>query len=194
MAENKRPKGRGDKVNKKQEARNRLFVDNYLQDFNATRAYLEEVNANVQPLSAGSLAGRLLQDTKVQEYLKQRLDERKQALHIDQSYVVRKLLEIVESDYVGTIQHVTERELEQIPANVRKLIQSIKLLKTKNLHESNGNTHETETEKYEVTFMSKDKALELLGRHTGTFAKDNVQGQYDMGRMGFTDALKTLDI
>lgn len=194
MTENKRPKGRKGKVNIKQENVRRMFVDNYLKDFNASRAYREVISADVTPASAGSLAGRLLLDVKIQEYLKQRLDERKQMLHIDQSYVVRKLLEIVESDYVGTISHVTARELEQIPEDVRKLIQSIKLLKTKNSHESNGNTHETETEKYEVTFMSKDKALELLGRHTGTFAKDNVQGQYDMGRMGFTDALKTLDI
>ena len=177
--------------NKKVDNYRKAFVDNYLNDFNAKRAYLEVINSKVTPESAAALASKLLNDLNVQQYLSEKLNERKQQLHVDQSFVVRKLLEITEIDYVDSIQHLTNDQIEKIPKDVRKFIQSIKLLRTKTRGENN---FESETEKYEVTFMSKDKALELLGKHTGAFMKDNVQGQYDLGRMGFTDALRELDI
>lgn len=176
--------------NKKVDNYQKAFVDNYLSDFNAKRAYLETINPKVTPESATAQASKLLTDRNVQQYLSEKLNERRQQLHVDQSYVVRKLLDITEIDYVESIQHLTKNELEKIPKDVRKLIQSVKLIKTK----TNNESGEFLTEKYEVVFMNKDKALELLGKHTGTFMKDNVQGQFDMGRMGFTDALKELDI
>lgn len=181
--------------NQKLDSQRRAFIDNYLIDFNAKRAYLEIISAKCSPESASSLASKLLQDVNVQQYLNEKLLERKALLHIDQSYVVRKLLDITEIDYVDSIQHVTRSELEKIPKDVRKLIQSIKLVKTRNRNETDkGFVNETESEKYEITFMSKDKALELLGKHTGTFMRDNIQLNADMGRMSFTDALRELDI
>ena len=177
--------------NQKTNAQRKAFVDNYLLDFNATRAYREVYSPNGSDNSCKVSGSKLLTLIDVQQYLSEKLTERKQQLHVDQSYVVRKLLDITEIDYVDSIQHLTNDQIEKIPKDVRKFIQSIKLLRTKTRGENN---FESETEKYEVTFMSKDKALELLGKHTGAFMKDNVQGQYDLGRMGFTDALRELDI
>lgn len=172
----------------------RRFVDEYIQDFNARRAYQEVYSKIATDSNASTLGNKLLLDVEIQQYLKQRLEERKQELHVDQQYVVRKLLDITEADYVDTIQYVTQEQLDKIPKEIRKFIQSIKLTKNRAMNRTNAGDYENETEKYEVTFMSKDKALELLGRHTGAFMKDNVQGQYDMGKMGFTEALKHLDI
>lgn len=170
------------------------FVEEYLKDFNGGRAYRATYGEHISEAAAPPLGSRLLRDDTVQQYLKQRLEERKQELHVDQQYVVRKLLDITEADYVDTIQYVTQEQLDKIPKEIRKFIQSIKLTKNRTMNRTNAGDYENETEKYEVTFMSKDKALELLGRHTGAFMKDNIQGQYDMAKMSFTDALKHLDI
>lgn len=175
----------------KASAQQKAFIDEYLTDFNAGRAY-QEVYAKTSTIeSCRTRASSLLTHIDVQQYLQLKLDERKKQLHVDQSYVVRKLLDITEIDYVDSIQYLTNDQLAKIPKDVRKLIQSVKLLRTKTRGE---NGFESESEKYEVTFMNKDKALELLGKHTGTFMKDNIQGQFDLGRMGFADALKDLDI
>ena len=168
----------------------RKFVDEYLTDFNAGRAYQKVYSPTSTIESCRTLASKLLTHIDIQQYLQEKLNERKAQLHVDQAFVVRKLLEITEIDYVDSIQHLTNDEINKIPPDVRKFIQSIKLIRTRN----RGDNFDNETEKYEVTFMSKDKALELLGKHTGAFMRDNIQGQFDMGRISFTDALKELDI
>jgi phage terminase small subunit len=167
----------------------RLFIDRYLVDFNAGKAY-QEIYQGASIETCRNQASKLMTHPDVQQYLQEKLTERKQQLHVDQNYVVRKLIDITEIDYVDAIQFLTRAQLEKIPTDVRKLIQSIKIVKSKIPNEFG----DVETEKYEVTFMNKDKALELLGKHTGAFMRDNVQGQYDMGRMSFTDALGALDL
>ncbi len=42
--------------------------------------------------------------------------------------------------------------------------------------------------------MSKDNAVTLLGKHTGTYLRDNVSANITLDQMTFTDALKQLDI
>lgn len=177
------------KLSRKQEA----FIENYLLHFNAAKAY-STVYGILDPAHASGSASRLLADATMQQYLQRRLAERKAELHIDVNYVVRKLTEIVEADFVDSTQYLTANQLKEIPSEIRKLIQSIEIHKTKNSQHTNSGDYETETEKYKVTFMSKDAALQGLGKHTGTYIKDNVSGQFNLDQMTFTDALKQLDI
>lgn len=168
----------------------RAFVDNYLRDFNARRAYIEVYAKNITDESAATQACTLLKEKDVQVYLTQCLEDRKAELKVDQNYVVRKLLEITEADFVDSIQYLTKDQIEKIPKDIRRLIQSIKIAKS---HKTDGDL-DIFTQKYEVQFMSKDKALELLGKHTGAFMKDNINANIDLGRQSFTDALKELDV
>lgn len=177
------------KLSRKQEA----FIESYLLHFNAAKAY-SAVYGVKEPHQAAASASRLLSDASMQQYLQRRLAERKAELHVDTSYVVRKLTEIVEADFVDSTQYLTANQLKEIPENIRKLIQTIEIMKTKNSSHTNSGDYETETEKYKVTFMSKDAALNALGKHTGAFIKDNVSGQFNLDQMTFTDALKQLDI
>ncbi len=169
------------------------FIERYLLHFNASKAYSETYGVT-NALTAGTNGARLLKDAKVQQYLQRRLAERKAELHVDTQYVVRKLTEIVEADFVDSTQYLTADQLKKIPENIRKLIQSIELVKTRNSSHTNSGDYETETEKYKVTFMSKDNAIGLLGKHTGAFIKDNVSANINLDQMTFTDALKQLDI
>ena len=84
-----------------------------------------------------------------------------------------------------------------MPHNARKLVTSIDSDKTSHTWQDRfGNTdrHEEITEKYKVTFMCKNKALEALAKHTGTFMKDNISLQGNIETKSFTEALKDLDI
>lgn len=165
------------------------FIERYLLHFNASKAYSDTYGVK-NALVASANASRLLTDAKVQQYLQRRLAERKAELNVDTNYVIRKLTEIVEADYVDSTQYLSAEELKKIPDNIRKLIQSIEIVKTKNQSRDFENT----TEKYKVTFMSKDAAIQALGKHTGAFIKDNITGNFNLDQMSFTDALKKLDI
>jgi hypothetical protein len=169
------------------------FVERYLLHFNATKAY-KDTYGTTNDLSANSTSSKLLRDIKVQKYLQRRLAERKAELHVDTQYVVRKLTEIVESDLVSSTAFLTADQLKEMPAEIRKLVQSVELVKTKNKSSTNSGDYETTIEKYKVTFMSKDNAITLLGKHTGTFIKDNVSANINLDQMTFTDALKQLDL
>lgn len=177
------------KLSRKQEA----FIERYLLHFNATEAY-KAIYGLVDDTSASACASKLLRSDKVQQYLQRRLAERKQDLHVDTQYVVRKLTEIIDADLVGSIAYLTKNELEKMPLNIRKLVQAVELVKTKNTSRTNSGDYETTTEKYKVTFMSKDNAVTLLGKHTGAYIKDNVTANINLDQMTFTDALKKLDL
>lgn len=166
------------------------FVEEYLLDWNATRAYLA-VYSTKNEGTAGTNAQRLLRSARVKEYLAKRVDERNAELKIDQTYVVKKLHEIVESDYCGQVRYLTEDQLEDLPLNVRKLIQSVKIKKHTTRYNRSDVEHEDQT--YEVRFMSKDKAIELLGKHTGAFNKDN-DSNINVNVKGFAAIINELDI
>lgn len=180
-------------------AKEKLFVDEYLKNgFNATQAYGKHVaSKRSNPSNWHCSSSAYLARSSVQQYLNERLEQRKQEIHVDQNYVVRKYLEIVESDYVGTTQYLTKAELDRMPQAARKLVTSIDSDTTTHTWQDRygqQRDHEEITEKYKVTFMCKNKALEALAKFTGTFMKDNISLQGNIESKSFTDALKELDI
>lgn len=190
MAKKKVEKSNRSKKPKSAQERIIDFVEAYLRNFNASAAYKAVFDCpNVS--WAAVEASKFLNHPEVQQYLQQRLKERRTQLHVDQAYVVHKLTEIVETDFTQSMRVMTYKQIEALPVEVRKLIQGVKLKKkTFENEQENGRYNSTTTEEYEVTFMSKDKAIEALGRHTGTFMKDNVRGNVDLGQMSFTDMVK----
>jgi len=165
------------------------FIEEYLSHFNASKAY-GAVFGRKEGHARDVDASALLRRSDVQQYLNKRLAERKQELHLDTSYVIRKLNEIIDTDYISGTQYLTKDQLDKLPEATRKLVQSVEIQKTK----SSSRDFENETTKYKVTFMSKDNAITLLGKHTGAFIKDNVNVNLNIDQASFTDALKQLDI
>lgn len=155
--------------------KHKLFVDEYLVDLNATRAY-KSVYKNVKSDDvAGVNASRLLGNAKVKEYLGQRMKERERRTEITQDKVLTELAAIAfanGSDFAKVVirkghnqqgeeieyQDVELEQTDNLPADKKKAIASIKMGK-------NG---------VEVATCDKVKALELLGRHLGMF-KDKLE-------------------
>lgn len=173
----------------KAQARHKTFVEEYLKDFNGTRAYgVIYPNANYNTARAES--SKYLRKPDVKAYLDKRLEERKQECRVDQEYIRRKIMLILESDYVGTTQYLTKEEIDQLDPEVRKLIQGYDL--NKNNKTYRDGTYE-ESESYKVKFMSKDGALERLSKHLDFYAADNSKN-VNLNVKSFTDALKGIDI
>lgn len=173
------------KITDKQKA----FVDEYLIDLNATRAYRAVYKAVKSDETAKAAASRLLTNVNVKDYLDRRMKDREKRTEITQDKVLAELAKIAfanGSDFAKVVQKSFKRpkydedtkevigeedvyyktvdvELtEEIPKDKLAAISGIKSTK----------------EGIEVKMNDKVKALELIGRHLGMFNdKLEVKGE-----------------
>lgn len=161
----------------------KAFVDEYLIDLNATRAYLKIYSTVKSEETARTNASRLLTNANVKEYLDRRMKDREKRTEITQDKVLSELAQIafangtdfakvverpmiVNNSYVmdpdtGQLKTYTTVELiptDKLPDDKKKAISSIKEGKFG----------------IEVASCDKVRALELLGRHLGMF-KDKIE-------------------
>lgn len=173
----------------------REFVDRYFVAFDASEAYKAVFYAENEKVDSHTLrtsASRLLHRADVREYILEEQKKRNTELFVDQFYVIRKMLDIVEVDYTDAVRLMTQDEINQIPSAVRKLIQSIKIKKSSTEFDGDQERKYEQTT-YEVTFMSKDKALEGLAKFTGVNMRDNIQLHKDVSKMSFAEIAKELE-
>lgn len=168
----------------------KIFCDEYLIDFNATRSYKVAYGEDMSDDAASASGSRLLGNVKVSEYLTKRIEERKERTEITQDMVVNELAKIAFSDISKVVnifnnsreKSVTDEDgeivgkeviqftdilyenTENLPDDIKAAIKSIKPGR-------NG---------VEVEFNDKIKALELLGKHLGMFT-DKFEVTSDLG-------------
>lgn len=133
----------------------RIFADEYLIDFNATRAYRVAYPSVKKDETAAAAAARLLKNVKVQEYISKRMQERQQRTEVTQDMVVKELAAIAfarATDYVEVKSGaVVIKDTNALTDDQISAIAGIKEGKFG----------------IEVRMNDKEKALELLGRHLG---------------------------
>ena len=162
----------------------KLFIEEYLIDLNATRAYKVAYPNVTKDETAAQAGSRMLRNVKVQEKIAERMRDREIRTEITQDKVLKELAAIAfanGSDFARVVtktgfnkqgkevqyQDVELEETDQLPEEKKKAIAGIKMGK-------NG---------IEVSTCDKVKALELLGRHLGMFS-DKVQ--LETGEKGVT--------
>ena len=139
------------------------FCDEYLIDFNATRAYKAAYKSCRKDETAYVNGSKLLRNTKVQEYIAEKQQEMQERNKITQDTIIQELAKIalfnIKDIYNedGTLKKVTE-----LDDDTAKAISGVKILQKAGamkiiLSKTNDKT----------------KALELLGKHLGMF-KENV--------------------
>lgn len=162
----------------------KIFVNEYLVDLNATRAYKVAYPSVKKEETAAQAGSRMLRNVKAKEYIDERMKEREKRTEITQDKVLNEIAKIAfanGTDFAKVVQKsyikpkldlhghmIGEEEVfyndvelvitDDLPEDKRKAISGIK------------NT------KYGVEVASCDKvrALELLGKHLGMF-KDKVE-------------------
>ena len=146
----------------------KIFADEYLIDLNATRAYRVAYPSVKKEESAASAAARMLRNVKVAEYIAERMEERQKRTEITQDMVLQELAAIAfarATDYVSVRDGMVQvKDTDQLSDPQIAAIAGIK-------ETQNG---------IEVKLGSKEKTLELLGRHLGMWNdKINVAGQVE---------------
>ncbi len=76
-----------------EDIKERVFVNEYLKDFNGTQA---AIKAGWKESSARQTAYRLLTKDYIQTAIKKRVDDRIAALQLDQNFVIKGLIEVYE--------------------------------------------------------------------------------------------------
>ena len=148
----------------------KIFADEYLIDLNATRAYRVAYPSVKKDEVAAVNGSKLLRNTKVQEYISDRMQERQQRTEVTQDMVVKELAAIAfarATDYVeiwnnGVYSTVVIKPTADLSDQQIRAIAGIK-------EGANG---------IEIKLNDKEKALELLGRHLGMWNdKIKVDGE-----------------
>lgn len=147
----------------------KIFVDEYLVDLNATRAY-KKAYPNIKNDEAAAVNGsKLLRNTKVVAEIEKRMKDREKRTEVTQDKVVKELARLAFTDRTSIVK-VTSGSLR---------IKSFDEL-TEDQKACISGAKETKFG-IEVTFYNKEKALEMLGRHLGLFNdKLEVKGQVNV--------------
>ena len=154
----------------------KMFADEYLIDLNATRAYRAAYPSVKKDEVAAVNGSKLLRNTKIQEYISERMQERQLRTEVTQDMVVKELAAIAFSratDYAAVKGGaVCIKDTDSLTDDQIRAIAGIK-------EGANG---------IEVKLNDKEKALELLGRHLGMW-----NDKLDINAPALDDSLKEME-
>lgn len=133
----------------------RMFVEEYLIDLNATQA---AIRAGYSAKTADQQGSRMLANVKVQQAISERMAERSKRTGVNQDRVVLELAKIAFVRMTDVVDSNGRIRSDAAPDDL-SCIESIKYKESDN--EYGGSVER------EVKIGSKLKALELLGKHLG---------------------------
>lgn len=170
----------------------KIFADEYLIDLNATRAYRAAYPNCKKDSSADAAARKLLGNTRIQNYITERMEERQKRTEITQDRVLNELAAIAFSKASDYAKVVEKQATAEVDGNIIPLVgedgepilyRTVELELTDNLTEEQQRalgTIKKGRDGLEQKPCDKVKALELLGRHLGMWNdKINVEGQVE---------------
>lgn len=160
----------------------KVFVNEYLVDFNATRAYKKAYPSCKKDETARVNGSKLLTNTNVKEYIDKRIKDREIRTEITQDKVLQELAAIAfsnGSDFAKVIEEpimVDGQKVLDDDGNP-KTYKRVDIIKTSELAKDKKKAISGIKEtKFGISVESADKvkALELLGKHLGMF-KDKIE-------------------
>lgn len=155
----------------------KIFVNEYLIDLNATRAYKAAYPSCKKDETAAQAGSRMLRNVKVTNYIEQRMKDREKRTEITQDMVVQELAKIGFADMKDFLSYRTEKTVVGHQDNGEPIFGYAHIIDTKPSEEVDGRVISEVSINPNGTFKFKlhDKmsALEKLGKHLGMF-KDNV--------------------
>ena len=171
------------------------FCEHYVQSFNSTRAS-RLAGYNQKATSLATTGYNLLRKPEVAEYVDKLVAERNRTCQVDAKWVVDRLKQVAYADFSKFMEMgkegCTKDELEKIPKYIRTMIQSIQIHEKPNRYDRHGECIEEESKVYKFTLMSKDKAVKLLGKHTGAI-KDIAETTNVHYHGSISDMMDSLD-
>ncbi|WP_434040636.1 terminase small subunit [Pseudomonas aeruginosa] len=141
----------------------RLFVDEYLIDLNATQA---AIRAGYSTRRATEIGYQLLQRPEVAQAIQAAMAERSKRTEVEADYVIRRLREIDEMDVLDILEDDGSfRSIRDWPRAWRQFLSGIEIAE---LFEGRGGDRRIAGVLRKVKWPDKLRNLELLSRHVGT--------------------------
>ncbi|HFT7074674.1 TPA: terminase small subunit [Pseudomonas aeruginosa] len=141
----------------------RLFVDEYLIDLNATQA---AIRAGYSTRRATEIGYQLLQRSEVAQAIQAAMAERSKRTEVEADYVIRRLREIDEMDVLDILEDDGSfRSIRDWPKAWRQFLSGIEIAE---LFEGRGDDRRIAGVLRKVKWPDKLRNLELLSRHVGT--------------------------
>ena len=162
--------------------RQKLFVDEYLIDLNATQA---AIRAGYSPNNADKIGSELLGKTRVSDAISKAMAERSRRTGINQD---RILMELAKIALVNPENVVDFDEATILDSALPEDLAAVASVKVKRFP-----TKEGEGIEREIKFYDKTKALDLAGRHLGMFKdKLEVSGTLETERTKLDDLIEQM--
>lgn len=136
----------------------KLFIEEYLIDLNATQA---TIRAGYSPESAGSIGDENLKKPEIKNAIKKALAERSRRTGINQDRVIQEIAKLAFLNPVDVIDMEQAAVKGEAHRDDKACIAAVKV---KVIPNDDGVITEREVKTYD-----KLKALELLGKHLGMF-------------------------
>jgi len=146
------------------------FCNEYLVDFNATKA---AERAKYSKKTAYSQGQRLLKNVEVQKTLKKLIQKQTTRTQIDADNILIEAARVALADVGGAFEEDgTIKKVHDIPIDLRRAISGLEVVE---LFEGTGEKRKLVGYLKKIKFWSKDKNIEVLMRHLGLFAEDHKQ-------------------
>ena len=145
------------------------FINKFLECGNASEAYrFAYSTSRMKDTTVNVKAIELLRNGKIAVRLKELQEETKKRNEVDVDYLIEKAKHIAEFDVAEIFDEDNNiKKVKDIPKNIRKSIGNITVTET--------TTEFGTTTKTIFKVDDRIKAIDLLGRLTGSFEKDNAQ-------------------
>lgn len=142
----------------------RLFAREYLRDLNATQA---AIRAGYSKASAHAQGHDLLKEPEVDDLVETLRAQREMRVDVKVDDVLRELIALASLDVSEAFdEHGALLPIHEIPLDVRKAIAGFEV---EEISAGGGEERAVIGTLRKVKFVSKEKALELLGRHLKMF-------------------------
>lgn len=149
-----------------------LVIDEwFINGFNGTQAYLKFYPESSYESADGSFRN-ILEKTRISEYIEEKKKQAQLALQTSHAKLLEELRNWAYSDITETLMLEPE-QVKELPEEIRRLITKYKHTK-RHVRDSKGKITET-IDTIELHFVSKEKAMEMIHKHTGFYEKDNEQ-------------------
>lgn len=151
----------------------RLFADEYLIDLNATRAYKAVYKTCTKDETARVNGSKLLTNTNVSAYITERMKAREKRTEITQDRVLSELYKIGTADIKDFLTYKTEKSVVGHDDNGDPIFDYRMIIDMMDSDEVDTSAIQEVSIGKDGTFKfklyDKQKSLELLGRHLGSF-------------------------
>lgn len=150
----------------------KLIIDEwFVNSFNGRQAY-KKYYPNSKDETATTNFSKIQLIPEVKEYIDFKYEEASKYVEMTTKGILNELKNWIESDITDTIG-LSPEEIKLLPKSFRRLINKYK--ETENSYWDKDGNELSKTKTIELSFVSKERAMDMINKHLGFYRADNEQ-------------------